>query len=90
MPLLEKRIAILREAGTILEEHFDSRPLNLINEANGSAAALVNLLVEYFPNFQDTSVFHGKKVRLYKRAQIMVADLWGESNCVSAYIPLCI
>jgi hypothetical protein len=78
MPLLSERIAILREAGSVLQEHFDSRPLNLINRAGESAATLVNLLVEYFSNFQDTAIFHRKKVKLYKRAQIMVADLWGK------------
>lgn len=47
-----------------------------IEEANGSAASLVNLLVDNFPCFRDIARFEGKKVRFYKRAQILVADLW--------------
>ncbi|MCJ1486106.1 hypothetical protein MMC06_006282, partial [Schaereria dolodes] len=50
--------------------------LTCIEEAKGSAAALVNLLVEYFPCFRDEARFEGKTIRFYKRAQILVADLW--------------
>jgi hypothetical protein len=50
--------------------------LNCIDEADGSAAALVNLLAENFPCFNDERRFEGRKVRFYKRAQILVADLW--------------
>jgi hypothetical protein len=56
----------------------------LVDEAQGSAAALVNLLVEYFPSFRDETKYSGKILRFYKRAQIFVADLWacfeGESH----------
>ncbi|KIW98082.1 uncharacterized protein Z519_01666 [Cladophialophora bantiana CBS 173.52] len=76
IPLLKERIAILREAGSILYEHFGCKPANIIRRANGSAPVLVNILVEYFPNFRDVACFQEREVRLYKRAQILVADLW--------------
>ncbi|EGE08008.1 Queuosine salvage protein [Trichophyton interdigitale] len=76
IPLLEERIACLREAGSILYEKYECSFTNCIAEANGSAAALVNLLAQNFPCFRDESEFCGKKVRFYKRAQILVADLW--------------
>lgn len=76
MPLLQQRISILREAGDILYHQFDCSPTNLVRQANGSAAALVNLLVEHFPNFRDVAEFQDRPVRLLKRAQIFVADLW--------------
>jgi hypothetical protein len=50
--------------------------LNLIEQSNQSAAALVNLLAEHFPSFRDECKFEGRKVRFLKRAQIFVADLW--------------
>lgn len=50
--------------------------MNCIEEANGSAAALVNLLVDNFPCFNDRHRFEDTTVRLHKRAQILVADLW--------------
>jgi len=48
-----------------------------IEAADHSAAALVNILAEDFPCFNDVALFESrKKVRFLKRAQICVADLW--------------
>ena len=58
------------------DKRFDCSIINCIEEAKGSAAALVNLLVENFECFKDEARFEGKTVRFYKRAQIFVADLW--------------
>jgi len=80
MPLLDQRIALLRETSEVLDRHFDGLPLYVIERADHSAANLVNLLVEYFPGFRDEHVFHGKSVRFYKRAQILAADLWACFN----------
>ena len=76
IPLLDERISILREAGDVLYHNFGCRPANIVLQANGSASALVNMLVDRFPNFQDVTHFQGRKVRLLKRGQILVADLW--------------
>lgn len=76
MPMLEQRIAVLHEAAVVLFEHFDMSVLNLVQRSNHSAAALVNLLADYFPSFRDECRFEGRKVRFLKRAQIFAADLW--------------
>lgn len=48
-----------------------------IEAANYSAAALVNILADNFDCFNDVVRFENRKsVRLLKRAQICVADLW--------------
>lgn len=57
-------------------QEFDSSVVTLIEDANNSAAALVNLLAEKFNCFRDEGTFDNKKVRFLKRAQIFVADLW--------------
>lgn len=80
MPLLNERIALLRETAKILHDQFDGLPVNLITRANKSAVGLVNLLVDYFPGFRDEHSFHGKTIRFYKRAQILTADLWACFN----------
>ncbi|EAW16279.1 queuosine 5'-phosphate N-glycosylase/hydrolase [Aspergillus fischeri NRRL 181] len=80
IPLLDERLQCLREAGRVLCSDFDGSFVNCIYSANYSAAALVNLLVESFPCFRDETVFQGQRVRLYKRAQILVADLWACFN----------
>lgn len=61
---------------SIRSKRFDNSFVNCVEEAAGSAAALVNLLVDHFPCFRDEVNFEGKDVHFYKRAQILVADLW--------------
>jgi len=80
IPLLRERLHCLREAGQVLYERFNCSFTDCIAQANGSAAALVNLLVDNFPGFRDETRFHGKTVRFYKRAQILVGDLWACFN----------
>ncbi|PSN73328.1 hypothetical protein BS50DRAFT_653801 [Corynespora cassiicola Philippines] len=76
IPMFAERMKCIREAGRILEEEFDSSVITLIEDAKGSAAALVNLLAEHFNCFRDEGTYDKKKVRFLKRAQIFVADLW--------------
>ncbi|KAL4952693.1 hypothetical protein BDW69DRAFT_18203 [Aspergillus filifer] len=76
MPLLKERLECLREAGRVLCNDFDGSFISCIYSANHSAASLVNLLAESFSCFRDEAIFQGRRVRLYKRAQILVADLW--------------
>lgn len=61
-------------------QEFGGSFVNCIDDADLSAAGLVNLLAENFECFRDETVFQGRKVRLYKRAQILVADLWACFN----------
>lgn len=57
-------------------QSFDGSITTLISDARQSAAKLVNLLADNFACFRDEAKFDGKTVRLLKRAQIFVADLW--------------
>ncbi|KAI4245149.1 MAG: hypothetical protein L6R42_010279 [Xanthoria sp. 1 TBL-2021] len=76
IPLLDERIACIREAGRILVEDFNGSVPQLVHQAKQSATALVNLLVINFPCFKDTATFESRSIHFYKRAQIFVADLW--------------
>lgn len=60
----------------------DLSVVRLIEKADHSAGRLVNLLVKHFPCFRDEACFDGRKVRILKRAQIFVADLWAAFNGV--------
>lgn len=64
----------------ISRQDFEGSFANCIYNANYSAAALVNLLAESFGCFRDETTFQGRRVRLYKRAQILIADLWACFN----------
>jgi len=77
IPLLETRLKILHETGKILNEEFQGSFLNCIKSANGSAKCLLKLITEYFPSYRDETNFLKRKVTFYKRAQILIADIWG-------------
>ncbi|KAL2044294.1 hypothetical protein N7G274_002999 [Stereocaulon virgatum] len=76
MPMLQDRIYCMREAGYVLQEKFDGSFVTCLDEANGSAAALVNLMADNFPCLDDRHRFDGRTVRFHKRPQILVADIW--------------
>lgn len=75
IPLLRARQAALREAGQGLER--TGGLLALAEQASGSGATLVRLLERHFPSFRDVADYAGRSIPFYKRAQILVADLWG-------------
>lgn len=76
IPLLDGRMHLIREAGYVLQRKYNGKFAQCIEEASGSAAALVNLIVDKFSTFDDRHMFEGRFVRFQKRAQILVADLW--------------
>jgi len=64
-------------ANTPLPQKYQCSFLNCIEASGHSAAALVNLLARDFPCFRDEVRFENRKsVRILKRAQILVADIW--------------
>ncbi|KAK7204500.1 hypothetical protein BZA70DRAFT_280889 [Myxozyma melibiosi] len=80
VPMLKERIACLREAGEALTTRFGGSFVGCIAEANESAVELVKLIVDNFPCFRDESEYKGRTVKIYKRAQILVSDIWACFN----------
>ncbi|KAK9373288.1 uncharacterized protein V1513DRAFT_426733 [Lipomyces chichibuensis] len=80
VPLLSERIACLREAGRVLTEKFEGSFINCVKQADGSAVALVQSIVENLPCFKDEAEYRGRSVKIYKRAQILVSDIWACFN----------
>ncbi|XP_006818133.1 queuosine 5'-phosphate N-glycosylase/hydrolase-like [Saccoglossus kowalevskii] len=76
MPLLEERLSNLHEAGKILVENFDGSFANCIAACQNSALKLLQLVTSTFRSYQDIATYEGKTVSLYKRAQIVIADIW--------------
>jgi hypothetical protein len=62
--------------GLKLIEKYDSKFENCLRAANNSAKKLLQLIIQDFPCFRDEAEFHGKRVSLYKRAQILVGDCY--------------
>lgn len=77
IPNLSERVDRLQELGSVLDKEFGGLAANLVAAAKGSAVSLVRLILMYFPGFRDTVVHEGRLIHFYKRAQILVADIWG-------------
>ncbi|XP_023026504.1 queuosine 5'-phosphate N-glycosylase/hydrolase [Leptinotarsa decemlineata] len=75
-PLITERVKCLQEVGNVLNEKFQGSFENVVKESNRSAVKLMNLVVDNFPCFRDEATFQGQKVSFYKRAQILVGDIW--------------
>lgn len=60
-----------------LQTDFDGLAINMVKAANNSGVKLAELILMYLPGFRDTAVYRGRLVHYYKRAQILVADIWG-------------
>ncbi len=77
IPLFQKRVDNLREVGSILLEKYDGTVVNLLQQIGQSAVDLVREVVANFPSFNDIAVYDSKTIFLYKRAQLLAADLHG-------------
>lgn len=94
LPNLPTRVSFLHELGWMLFTQWGGEPLSLLRHARHSAVALVDLLVAALPNLRDEGVHalggspgSARRAFFYKRAQIMVADLWaafGRRTCTEA------
>ncbi|GAB0097954.1 Queuosine salvage protein [Sergentomyia squamirostris] len=75
-PLLPERVQCLQEVGGKLLEKFGGSFVNCVKESGRSAQRLLSLIVEEFPCFRDEAEFEGERVAIYKRAQILIGDIW--------------
>lgn len=77
IPLLPRRWEIVREVGQVLRERYGGQFARAVEAAGRSAVRLVLQVVHDFPSFYDVADWQGREVRFFKRAQILVADLYG-------------
>lgn len=76
IPLLMERQQCLQEVGRKLIQKYDGDFKNVVEAAKGSAKKLLEIVVEDFPCFRDEADYKGKRVSIYKRAQILVGDIY--------------
>jgi hypothetical protein len=67
--------------GHVLLQHFNGQAADLVRASGFSAVELVRLLSAFFPSFRDEALHQGEQVYFYKRAQILVADIWAAYGC---------
>ena len=74
MPMLEEKIAVLRQTGQVLATKYDGRFYNFIRSCkprlydNGNG--LVERLAAEFPRYNDVSIYDGHEVKFYKLTQL--------------------
>lgn len=76
LPEPEERLLRLQELGAALEANFAGLAENMVKAAAGSAVRLVSLVLQHLPGFRDATIYQGRLVHFYKRAQILVGDVW--------------
>jgi hypothetical protein len=75
IPLLEKRMENLKEAGRVLKEKYGGESINLLEQANFDAIKIVQLLIQDSPSFRDIINLNNQNIFFLKRAQICVLDM---------------
>jgi len=76
LPLLHERYLCLQQSADVLLKKYKGNFVNCILEADHSAQKLLEIISENFFHFRDESIYKNKTVTFYKRAQILIADIW--------------
>lgn len=61
-----------------IKNKFKGSILSIVETANKSAVKLLDILTSNFSNFQDHSIYKGHQIHFYKRAQILIADIYAK------------
>ncbi|XP_059613360.1 queuosine 5'-phosphate N-glycosylase/hydrolase [Phlebotomus argentipes] len=75
-PLIQERVKCLKEVGQTLLEKYGGNFENCVKQSGKSAEKLLQMIVEDFPCFRDEASYEGQRVAIYKRAQILIGDIW--------------
>ncbi|XP_014599687.1 PREDICTED: UPF0553 protein C9orf64 homolog [Polistes canadensis] len=76
IPLINERVRVLHQAGEVLLNKYKGTFVECIKSCSGSAKKLLKLIVTDFHSFQDEAQFQTYKISFYKRAQILIGDIW--------------
>jgi len=80
MPMLDEKLAVLREVGKILAERFSGRFHNFVHSCSprlyDSGNGLIERMVTEFPRFNDISELDGHEIKFYKLAQLGIWMLY--------------
>jgi hypothetical protein len=77
IPMFIERWRNLQELGRVLRDRFGGSAARLVEQAHGDAAQLARLVAENISSFDDRTIYQGRAVHFFKRAQILAGDLYG-------------
>lgn len=91
IPWLAERVKVMNEVGNILIEKWNGSFYNLLYEAKARAfnngKGFIELLVRDFPRFKDEYIYKGKKIGIYKLAQLSIMALQSSLSQCSDFCP---
>ncbi|XP_031786919.1 queuosine salvage protein isoform X1 [Nasonia vitripennis] len=76
VPLIDERVKNLNEVGRVLLEKYNGTFIECLKVCDKSAENLLKLVVTEFECYRDEADYRNKRVSFYKRAQILVGDIW--------------
>ncbi len=80
IPMFTERWRHVRELGTGLKNLWAGEAARFVECADHDAARLAQMVADNFASFNDSTIYDYREVRLFKRAQIVVTDIWGAFN----------
>jgi len=80
IPLLKKRWEILRAVSRVVLDKYSGNSERLVLSGSHQASKFVSKMAKELPSFNDEAMYNGKKVYLWKRAQILAADIYGATR----------
>jgi hypothetical protein len=76
LPQQQERLRCIQQVFRYVKDHYDSSFTALVTAGQQSVPRLLELITR-IPCFQDHCVYKGRQVFFYKRAQILVGDIFG-------------
>lgn len=76
-PLMDERHRAVVEIGEKTVKYFDGKFSNILKKGNFEAKEILEIVASTFLMFQDHCIYKGRQVYFYKRAQILIGDLFG-------------
>lgn len=74
IPLFEERYNIIKNVSNTINEKMNGNFYEFIKDINNDEE-LFKIIINYFRNFKDERTYKGKKVYLYKLAQLLTSDI---------------
>lgn len=75
IPLIEERLLILREIGSVIVEKYGGKFTNLLSNVKNNAITLLTDINKNFPSFIDKTEYNNEEIYFMKRAQLLISDL---------------
>ena len=74
--LINERARMIKEVFIIIKNNYKGSCINFIKDCNRDATKLVKKIIDEFCCFRDQAIYKGEQIFFYKRAQILVSDIY--------------